>query len=233
MNIEGRPHKPQSWEHLLEKDPHSGTRFRLGIVAAVFIHAGIFAITWPTVAQAPPEEPDQIVIAHVLRNVVPRQPPPPMEFTVPNFPENASIIVPGPPEEVSTEPLVRDVPPIPIDVAGPVEFVLPPPPPPTPDPGPSTGYPMLMVKPPEVVYSIRPLYTEPARRAGVEGVVILELVIDTEGAVQSVKVLRGLPLGLTKSAVRAAEQWRFKPCFFNERPTSVRFVLTVSFNIAR
>ena len=178
MNIEGRPHKPQSWEHLLEKDPHSGTRFRLGIVAAVFIHAGIFAITWPTVAQAPPEEPDQIVIAHVLCNVVPRQPPPPMEFTVPNFPENASIIVPGPPEEVSTEPLIRDESPIPIDVVGPVEFVLPPPPPPTPTPQPSTGEPMLLVKPPEVLHEVRPQYSEPARRAGIEGVVILELVID-------------------------------------------------------
>lgn len=232
MSTDDRPRRPQSWEHLLEKDPHSGAGFRVGIVVALLIHAGLFAITWPIVAQAPPVDPAQIIIPCVLYEVIPRQPPPPMEFTIPNFPEETSIIVPGPPEEVSTEPLVRDVPPIPIDVVGPVEFVLPPPPPP-PDPGPSTGYPMLLVEPPEVLHEVRPQYSEPARRAGVEGVVILELVIDTEGAVQSIKVLRGLPLGLTKNAIDAAEQWRFKPCVFNERPTSVRFVLTVSFNIAR
>lgn len=232
MTTEDRHRRPQSWEHLLEKDPHSGTRFRFGIVAAMLIHAGIFAITWPTVAQAPPEEPEQILIACVLHDVIPRQPPP-LEFTIPTFPDDASIIVPGPPEEISTEPLVRDVPPIPIDIVGPVEFVLPPPPPPTPNPEPSTGEPMLLVKPPEVVHRVQPLYTEPARRAGVEGVVILELVIDIDGAVESVKVLRGLALGLTNSAVRAAEQWRFEPCVFNDRPTPVRFVLTVSFKIAR
>ena len=223
--------KPQSWEHLLEKDPLSGTGFRLGVAAAVLIHAGIFAITWPTVAQAPPEEPEQIVHRYPLTDYVPSEPdrPPPLEFEIPTFVDEASIIVPGSPEEISSEPIEREVPPIPINIAGPVEFIDPPPPPP--DPPKNSGEPMRLMRPPEAIHRIQPLYTEPARRAGVEGIVILELVIDTRGAVESVKVLRGLPLGLTESAVRAAEQWQFEPCVFNDRPTAVRFVLTVSFNL--
>ena len=233
MSIESRDHKPQSWEHLLEKDPHVGTGFRLGIVTAVFIHAGIFAITWPTVAQAPPDQPEQVLHPVVLCDLIYERPEPEpiMEIELPKPPSDATVIVPGPPPEGSSEPIEREVfePP-----EGPVVFVVPTdPPPPPPEPEPSTGKPMQLVRRPEILHEVRPTYSEPARRAGVEGVVILELVIDTEGAVQSVKVLRGLPLGLTESAVRAAEQWRFKPCFFNERPTSVRFTLTVSFNIAR
>ena len=76
MSTDGRPRSPQSWEHLLEKDPHGGTRFRLGIMAAVLIHAGIFAITWPTVAQAPPAEPEPVLIPVQLANLAPPEPEP-------------------------------------------------------------------------------------------------------------------------------------------------------------
>lgn len=60
---------------------------------------------------------------------------------------------------------------------------------------------------------------------------ILDCIIDTEGRVESVKVLRGLPLGLTKSAVDAVEQWRFEASEFNGHNVSVRYILTVHFNL--
>jgi TonB family protein len=232
MRNESREHKPQSWEHLLEEDPHGGTGFRLGIVAAVFIHAGIFAVTWPTIAQAPPEAPEQMFVRVPIHNYVPERPEPEpiIELEPPLEQHDATLILPGPPPEDSGEPIEREVfePPI----TGPAIHVIPvDPPDPPPDPPVDTGHPMRLFQPPKAVHKVQPVYTESARKACVKGVVILELVIDTQGAVESVKVLRGLPLGLTESAVRAAEQWRFEPCVFNDRPTAVRFVLTVSFNL--
>ena len=87
------------------------------------------------------------------------------------------------------------------------------------------------IEAPRVIEKIEPRYTETARRAGVQGAVILDLVIDTAGRVESVTVLRGLPLGLTKSAVEAVEQWRFEPSVYNNHPVSVRYILTVHFHL--
>jgi TonB family protein len=57
-------------------------------------------------------------------------------------------------------------------------------------------------------------------------------LIDTEGRVANINVLRGLPFGLTENAVSAARQWLFEPCTLNGDPVSVRMTLTVRFNIA-
>jgi len=234
MKSDQPPHQPQSWEHLFDKDPHVNTGFRVGVVAAILIHAGIFAVTFPTIAQAPPEEPDQIIIPCVLYDVVPRQPPPPMEFTVPSFPDDATIIVPGPPEEDPFEPMERELPPPPIyddrtTYGPPFEVPLPPPPP---DPPPTIVTVNVEIDPPEVTHRVEPRYTEGARHTKIQGVVILDLVIDTEGRVESIQVLRGLPLGLTRSAVEAVEQWRFKPSTYNDNPVAVRYILTVRFTLA-
>jgi protein TonB len=226
-------HRPQSWEHLLGEDPHSAGGFRLGVAAAIAIHAAIFAITWPTVAQAPPDEPEETYIYCELHPVIADKPPPPRELDLPTPVDEASIIVPGEPEEVSTEPLERELPtpPTDIDVIGcGLPTVLPPPPPP-PDPPPTIVDVHVDIEPPEIVHRVDPRYTEPARHAGVEGVVILKLLIDPGGAVESIEVLRPLPLGLTQSAVEAVEQWRFSPSTFNGRPVSVRYVLTVRFTL--
>ena len=106
MSTDGQPRRPQSWEHLLEKDPHSGQRFRLGIVAAMLIHAGLFAITWPTIAQAPPREPEPELIPFPMTNFIPRErEPEPIRIDVPQKPQGPPII-PGPPEKPA-EPIER------------------------------------------------------------------------------------------------------------------------------
>ena len=84
---------------------------------------------------------------------------------------------------------------------------------------------------PTIIYKVEPRYTQPAIQGRVQGAVILDLIIDTEGRVESVKVLRGLALGLTKSAVDAVEQWRFEASTYNQKPVRVRYILTVHFNL--
>jgi protein TonB len=86
---------------------------------------------------------------------------------------------------------------------------------------------------PVIVHSVQPRYTELARRAGIQGTVIVEAVIDQKGQVTNVRVLRGLPMGLDRAAVEAIQQWRFKPALLDDRPVKVFFTLTVNFSIQR
>jgi periplasmic protein TonB len=86
---------------------------------------------------------------------------------------------------------------------------------------------------PEPIRQIQPRYTENARRAGVQGAVILEAIIDEQGNVTDVRVLRGLPMGLDREAVSAVQQWKFRPAMMASKPVKVYFNLTVNFTIQR
>ncbi len=79
----------------------------------------------------------------------------------------------------------------------------------------------------------QPRYTETARKAGVQGVVILEAIIDEQGRVTNLKVLKGLPMGLDQSAVEAVSQWRYQPATLEKRAVKVIFTLTVNFQLQR
>jgi TonB family protein len=83
----------------------------------------------------------------------------------------------------------------------------------------------------EVIYQSLPPYTEAAKKAGIEGVVVLEAVITAEGKVKDVKVLRGLGYGLDESAVQAVtEHWRFKPATNNGQPIDTKVSIEILFN---
>ena len=87
------------------------------------------------------------------------------------------------------------------------------------------------VKAPEKISSVQPSYTEIARKARIQGVVIVQAIIDKQGNVTNVKVLKGLPMGLDEAAVDAIKQWKFKPATLNGRPVTVYFNLTVNFKL--
>ncbi len=84
---------------------------------------------------------------------------------------------------------------------------------------------------PKKVSGPNPLYPEAARRARIQGVVVLECTIGKDGIVNDVKVLRGLPLGLTEAAVEAVNKWRFQASTLNGKPVEVLYILTVRFNL--
>lgn len=87
------------------------------------------------------------------------------------------------------------------------------------------------VKAPIVVHREDPEYTEVARRARVGGVVVVEAIIDRNGNVDKVTVVKGLPMGLSDSAVAAVRRWKFKPGTMGGRPVDVIFNLTVVFRL--
>jgi TonB family protein len=80
---------------------------------------------------------------------------------------------------------------------------------------------------PELISSVPVAYTEAARRAQINGVVILEAVVDEQGNVVKTRVLKGLPMGLDKAAQEAASQWKFRPAMAYGKPVRVYDTLTV------
>ncbi len=88
------------------------------------------------------------------------------------------------------------------------------------------------VKAPVAIYQPLPLYTEEARRARVEGIVLLQAIIRKDGSVDSFKVIRGLGYGLDESAINTiATKWRFKPGTLSGQPVDVQANIEVTFRL--
>jgi TonB family protein len=63
-----------------------------------------------------------------------------------------------------------------------------------------------------------------------EGTVELDVVVDTDGRAEGIKVLRALPYGLTENAVTAVRGWRLKPALGPDgKPIDVRQIIEVTF----
>jgi protein TonB len=86
------------------------------------------------------------------------------------------------------------------------------------------------VKAPIVISRVDPQYPAIARENKIEGIVIVEAIVDREGRVRDVRVLKPLPFGLDQAAVDAVQQWIFKPATYQGQPVDVILNLTVSFS---
>jgi TonB family protein len=85
---------------------------------------------------------------------------------------------------------------------------------------------------PQILRMVKPETTEEARQHhGFSGTVILEAIIDKDGKVTDVKVLKSQPFGLSRKAINAVKQWTFKPATLAGKPVRVYYVLTVNFQI--
>ncbi len=101
-------------------------------------------------------------------------------------------------------------------------------------PGTGEGEPLRVggdVKPPQLINKVEPSYPEAARKARMEGVVILEAIITASGAVEEVKVLKSVNPLLDAAATRAVQQWRYRPATLNGRAVRVYLTVTVTFNL--
>ena len=106
------------------------------------------------------------------------------------------------------------------------EIEAPPPPPPPPRVPVRTGG---NIQPPALVKRIEPIYPELAVRAHLEGTVILEAIVNEDGRVEGVKVLRSVGM-LDRAAMEAVQQWIYEPLTLNGRKTP--FILTVVLTFA-
>jgi protein TonB len=87
------------------------------------------------------------------------------------------------------------------------------------------------IQEPERIHYVSPEYPELARRARMEGFVILRAVVDREGNVRDAEVLRGLGLGLDVAARDAVLQWKYTPTYYNGEPVEVILTVTVAFQL--
>lgn len=84
---------------------------------------------------------------------------------------------------------------------------------------------------PTILYKERAKYTEEARANKIQGTVLVALTYTADGRITDVKVVRGLPDGLTESAIEAAKKIRFQPAMKNGQPVSVRGQLEFNFTL--
>jgi periplasmic protein TonB len=87
------------------------------------------------------------------------------------------------------------------------------------------------IDPPRLLREVKADYTEEARRRGLQGEVILEIVIRRDGTVGDVTVLDGLGGGLDQRAVAAVRQWRFDPAKRRGTPVDVIVEVAVEFTL--
>lgn len=84
---------------------------------------------------------------------------------------------------------------------------------------------------PVALIRANPAYTEDALQAGIEGVVQLECVIGTDGAVSEIRLVQSLDPGLDATAIDAASRWRFEPGTRDGVPVSVRVPVEMHFSL--
>ena len=84
---------------------------------------------------------------------------------------------------------------------------------------------------PVPIYKVEPEYSEEARKAKFQGVVVLSIVIDEQGNPTNFKIVRMLGMGLDNKAVEAVKQWRFRPGMKDGKPVAVQAEIQVTFRL--
>ncbi len=89
------------------------------------------------------------------------------------------------------------------------------------------------VETPRLVRQVKPSYTSEAMRAKVQGVAMLECIVETDGSVSGCAVKRSVDssFGLDQEAVKAAQQWRFQPGTRFGEPVRVMVRIELSFTL--
>jgi TonB family protein len=87
------------------------------------------------------------------------------------------------------------------------------------------------ITPPSIEREVKPVYTEDGRRRGVEGDVVMEVVVRADGTIGNVRVLQGLGSGLDQRAIDAVRQWRFFPARRHGAAVDVMVEIAVEFRL--
>lgn len=85
---------------------------------------------------------------------------------------------------------------------------------------------------PRPIYSPQPRYTNLARHDHVQGICRVELLINTQGLTQNIRILRSLPDGLDKQAIATISEYRFQPSrTVNGKPVPVAMIVDIDFHL--
>ena len=213
-----------------------------GMIASLLVLLGLFL--------APISDDSEIVMAAEQTEIIeveeieqtqqiqpppppPPAPPPPQE--VPDEVEIEEDIIDEIDLDLDAAPPPPPAPPAPPPPPPPPTPNAPPPPPPPPDPEPTEPEIFEVVEQaPELIGGLEGLqgrveYPEMARRAGVEGKVFVQFVVDERGNVVDPQVARSPSPLLSEAALKAVRESKFKPGQQRGRPVKVRYSLPVNF----
>jgi len=87
------------------------------------------------------------------------------------------------------------------------------------------------VSPPRELYNPDPEYTEEARKAKYQGVVVLWLIVGQDGRTKDIRISRSLGMGLDQKAVEAVKLWKFEPAKKDGSPVAVQMNVEVNFRL--
>ena len=88
------------------------------------------------------------------------------------------------------------------------------------------------VQAPKLIQEIQPTYPPLAKQARIQGDVVIDSVIDTQGHVTEMKVMSGSPL-LVEAAEQALAQWKYQPTLLNGQPVAVDMLVTLHFQLGQ
>lgn len=169
------------------------------------------------------EEQDVIEMEEIIQTRHLETPPPPPRPPVP--------------VEVPNDEIIEDID-INIDAEltldGPMD--LPPPPPQQEEEEPEEDFFIVVEEMPELIGGLAELqgrirYPEMARRAGIEGRVYVQFIVNESGDVENPQVIRGIGGGCDEEALRAVKQAKFKPGMQRGRPVRVQYSLPIVFRL--
>lgn len=168
------------------------------------------------------EEQEVVEMEEVIQTRQIETPPPPPRPPVP--------------VEVPNDEIIEDVE---IDIGGDLDLGgqldMPPPPPPQEEEEEEDFF-VVVEEMPELIGGLAELqkqikYPEMARRAGIEGRVYVQFIVNEQGNVENAQVIRGIGGGADEEALRVVKQAKFKPGMQRGRPVRVQYSLPIFFRL--
>lgn len=87
------------------------------------------------------------------------------------------------------------------------------------------------VSAPVLIHSVQPQFTNEARQARHQGVATIQLIVDSNGNPENIRVVHPLGMGLDQKAIEAVRQYKFKPAIYQGHPVPVRLIVEVDFRL--
>ena len=194
-----------------------------GLIVALLICIGAVRMNLYSAPPTPPPiaEQEEIVMEEVIQTKQIETPPPPPRPPVPVEVPNDEIIE-DELIELDTELDLGDV------------FELPPPPPPKED---EEQFFIVVEQMPQLIGGLKKLqsqvyYPEMARRAGIEGRVTVQFIVNERGQVENPRVIRGIGGGCDEVALEAVSKAKFVPGLQRGRPVRVQYSLPIVFRLS-
>ncbi|HLR90355.1 MAG TPA: TonB family protein [Balneolaceae bacterium] len=197
---------------------------QVGLLLTLLICIGVVKLDWVT--EAPEvivlDEQEIVEMEEIIQTRQIETPPPPPRQPVPVEVPNDQII-----EDVTID--IGE-----LDLGGSLD--MPPPPPPPAEEEPEEDFFVVVEQMPELIGGLGELqsqirYPEMARRAGIEGRVHIQFIVNERGEVENPVVVRGIGGGADEEALRVVSQAKFTPGMQRGRPVRVQYSLPIFFRL--